>query len=171
MHYTLIAPRSDTPKPCVFLDRDGTVNVDTNYLYRIEDWQWTPSAREAILQWNQAGFLVVIITNQSGIGRGYYTAQDVEKLHAWVQEELKPLGAHIDGFFFCDHVPETKCDCRKPSPAMLLKAAELLNIDLARSWMIGDKEIDAQAGKAAGVQTIRVEKDSGLAEAMHAISR
>jgi len=165
MHATLYHPRGETAKPCVFLDRDGTINVDKNYLYKPEDWEWIAGAKEAILRANQAGFLVVVVSNQSGIARGLYTAKDVELLHQFVHHELQQIGAHIDAFYFCPHGPDDGCDCRKPSPKMLQHAAQQLNIDLQHSYMIGDKVIDVQAGINAGVKSILVRTGQGAEEA------
>ncbi len=100
----------------VFLDRDGTLNVDKGYVHRIEDWEWIPGAIDAIVLLKKAGFLVVVITNQAGIARGYYTDTEVSHLHTRINEELKEHGATIDGFYHCPHHPEfsAECECRKP---------------------------------------------------------
>jgi D-glycero-D-manno-heptose 1,7-bisphosphate phosphatase len=168
MHFTLHTPRADHPVPAVFLDRDGTINVEKNYLYRIEDWEWIPDTVEAIRQLNEMGFLVVVVSNQAGIARGLYSAQDVHTLHNHVSADLMHKGGKIDAYYYCPHHPEygeiRACNCRKPSPSMLLEAAIALNIDLARSWMIGDKAIDIQAGQLAGVSTILVRTGYGASE-------
>ena len=142
----------------MFLDRDGTLNVDKGYVYRIEDWEWIPGAIDAIVELKKAGFLVVVVTNQAGIARGYYNEVDVIKLHAWLNEELKKHGAAIDGFYYCPHHPEHggACACRKPMPGMLYEAKQHFQIDLDRSWLVGDKVSDIQAGWAAGVKPILV---------------
>ena len=168
MHFTLNTPRAERPIPAVFLDRDGTINVEKNYLYRIEDWEWIPGAKEAITQLNEAGFLVVVVSNQAGIARGLYTEQDVNFLHKHVSTELMCEGGKIDAYYFCPHHPEhgenRACECRKPSPNMLIEAARALNIDLAKSWMLGDKVVDVQAGQLAGVSTILVRTGYGEVE-------
>jgi len=142
----------------VFLDRDGTLNVDKEYVHRIEDWEWIPGAIDAIVALRKAGFLVIVVTNQAGIARGYYTGADVANLHAWVNEELKSHDAAIDGFYYCPHHPEHsgECDCRKPMPGMLYEAKQDFDIDFSRSWLVGDKVGDIQAGLAAGVKSILV---------------
>ena len=142
----------------VFLDRDGTLNVDKGYVYRIEDWEWIPGAIDAIVALKKAGFLVIVVTNQAGIARNYYTEADVANLHAWVNGELEKYGVAIDGFYYCPHHPEHggACGCRKPMPGMLYAAKQDFDIDFSRSWLVGDKAGDVQAGLAAGVKSILV---------------
>jgi D-glycero-D-manno-heptose 1,7-bisphosphate phosphatase len=168
MYFTLHTPRAGHPVPAVFLDRDGTINVEKNYLYQIEDWEWIPGAAESIRQLNEAGFLVVVVSNQAGIARGLYSAKHVHALHNHVSADLVRKGGKIDAYYFCPHHPEygeiRACKCRKPSPTMLLEAAIALNIDLSKSWMIGDKAIDIQAGQLAGVSTILVRTGYGVSE-------
>jgi D-glycero-D-manno-heptose 1,7-bisphosphate phosphatase len=136
----------------VFFDRDGTLNVEKNYLFRVEDWEWLPGAIEAILMLNQRGFQVVVVTNQAGIARGLYSVQDLERLHAWVNEDLSRHGATIDAYYFCPHHPDFggPCFCRKPEPGLLFRAAQERGIDLAQSFLVGDQATDIQAGIAAG---------------------
>ena len=155
-----------TSKPAVFLDRDGTINVEKNYLYKIEDWEWIPGAIETIRAFNEAGYRVVIITNQAGIARGYYSEGDLIRLNDFISKQLAKAGAKVDGYYHCPHHPEFtgNCACRKPMPGMLLNAARDLDIDLTRSWMIGDRLLDMQAAKAAGVQPILVRTGYGNAE-------
>lgn len=155
----------------VFLDRDGTINVEKDYLYRIEDFQMIPNAPEAIRLLNDAGFLVVVVTNQSGIGRGYYDELMLEKLHCHMAQELAKAGARIDAWYFCPHHPEhgtghyrRDCACRKPLPGMLVQAAEDLGIDLTTSFMVGDKLADIEAGLAAGSRSLLVRTGYGQRE-------
>lgn len=149
-------------KPAVFLDRDGTINVEKDYLYRVDEFEFTPGAVEAIRLLNQAGYLVVVVTNQSGVGRGYYTEADVEVLHSHIDRVLVSQGAWVDAWYYCPHHEHAKppynqaCDCRKPLPGMLLQAAADHAIDLTRSWMVGDKPVDIEAGKAAGCRPVLV---------------
>ena len=147
-------------KAAVFLDRDGTVNRDNGYVYRMEDWEWIPGAIDAIASFNKAGFLVIIITNQAGIARGYYDEAALTNLHTKINEELNSHGAAIDGFYHCPHHPDfgavRQCECRKPMPGMIYAASKDFNIDLGRSWLIGDKASDIQAGLSAGVNPILV---------------
>ena len=137
-------------KRAVFLDRDGTLNQDAGYTHRISDWIWLPGALAGLKRLREAGWLLVVVSNQSGIGRGYYVWQDLRKLEAWLNDQLAGMGLDIAGWYYCPHLPEAGCDCRKPAPGMLLKAAAELEIDLAASWMLGDKLSDIQAGLAAG---------------------
>lgn len=155
----------------VFLDRDGTINVDKDYLHRLEDFEFIPRAIEAIQRLKEAGFLLVVVTNQSGIARGYFTKDDVDRLHAHMQKELARHGTSIDAFYLCPHHPDygtgeggSDCDCRKGKPGMLLQAAKDWNIDLSASIMIGDKRADLEAGRAAGCYTILVRTGYGEEE-------
>lgn len=146
----------------IFLDRDGTLNVDVNYLYKIEDFAWVPEAREALAYLVQQGFTLFVITNQSGIARGYYTIAQMEQLHKHMNQELAQVGAHIEKFYYCPHhqkegvLPEyvKDCDCRKPKPGMLLQAMAEYDIDKAASLMIGDSKRDVEAAEAAGIRGV-----------------
>ena len=151
-------------KPAIFLDRDGTLNVDKGYVSKAEQWEWTPGAVEAIRGFNSLGFCVVVVSNQSGIGRGYYKKEDVDQLHRFVNERLGEHGAKIDAFYFCPHRPEGGCDCRKPRPGLIFQARSAQGIDLGKSFMVGDKEIDVLAALAAGVTPILVETGYGKRE-------
>jgi D-glycero-D-manno-heptose 1,7-bisphosphate phosphatase len=153
----------------VFLDRDGTINAEQGYLYRVEECRFLPGVKEAVKRLNGAGFLVVVVTNQSGIARGYYSEADLEKLHQYMENEFAVAGARIDGWYYCPHHPDFPddsevCDCRKPLPGMLLAAAEELGIDLSSSWMVGDKSADVEAGIAAGCKPILVRTGYGAVE-------
>ncbi|MDW7643573.1 MAG: D-glycero-beta-D-manno-heptose 1,7-bisphosphate 7-phosphatase [Desulfuromonadales bacterium] len=155
----------------VFLDRDGTINVEKDYLHRIEDFEFIPGAIEAIQRLKEAGFLVVVVTNQSGVARGYFTEDDVNRLHAHLQKELARHGTGIDAFYLCPHHPDYgkgegggDCDCRKGKPGMLLQATKDWNIDLPASIMIGDKRADLEAGRTAGCYTILVRTGYGEEE-------
>jgi D-glycero-D-manno-heptose 1,7-bisphosphate phosphatase len=150
-------------KTAVFLDRDGTINVDKGYLHRVEDFEFISGAPQAIARLNAAGFVVLVVSNQAGIARGYFEPQAVEILHEYLQSELAHFGAHIDGFYFCPHHPtegqgqyRRDCDCRKGKPGLLLQAAEEHDIDLAQSYMVGDKASDVEAGVAAGCTSLLV---------------
>ncbi|HQT46611.1 MAG TPA: D-glycero-beta-D-manno-heptose 1,7-bisphosphate 7-phosphatase [Acidocella sp.] len=152
----------------VFLDRDGTLNVEKHYLYRSGDWEWIAGAPEAIREINEMGWLAVVVTNQSGVARAYYTEADVTALHRHVDQLLAAAGAHIDGYYICPHHPEAGasegCDCRKPEPGMLLRAADELGIDLGASYMVGDKAIDIEAAQRAGVTPMLVRTGYGAAQ-------
>ncbi|NVK33301.1 MAG: D-glycero-beta-D-manno-heptose 1,7-bisphosphate 7-phosphatase [Rhodobacteraceae bacterium] len=153
------------PRAAVFLDRDGTVNVDKGYVHKIADWEWIPGAIEAIGLLNRSGYLVVVVTNQAGIARGYYNHETVAALHQHVDSLLKAENCWINAYYLCPHHPEygsvRECNCRKPLPGMLLQAAQDLNIDMSRSWLIGDKLSDTEAGFAAGVSPILVRTGYG----------
>jgi D-glycero-D-manno-heptose 1,7-bisphosphate phosphatase len=151
-------PAERRRRPAVFLDRDGTLNEDTGYVHRVEEFRWLPGAIAAVRRLNAAGYYVFVVTNQSGVARGLFDEAAVRDLHAWMNEELRRAGAHIDDMRYCPHHPDAAvavyrvtCACRKPAPGMIL--------DLMRSWpviakasiAIGDKERDAAAGRAAGI--------------------
>lgn len=152
----------------VFLDRDGTLNVEKEYLHRAEDWEWIPGAIKAIHLLNQAGFVVIVTTNQSGVARGYYNEQAVRDLHASVDRWLAAEGARVDGYYYCPHHPQygsvRDCDCRKPAPGLLLAAAREHDIDLAHSYVVGDKASDVGAARAVGAVPILVATGYGKAE-------
>ncbi|WP_054741953.1 D-glycero-alpha-D-manno-heptose-1,7-bisphosphate 7-phosphatase [Cellulosilyticum ruminicola] len=149
----------------VFLDRDGTINVEKNYLYKIEDFEFIQGVPEAIKLLNDAGYLVIVITNQAGIARGYYTEEDMHKLHRYINQELIKYGAHIDAYYFCPHHPvhgigeyKKDCNCRKPKTGMLEAAIKDFDIDVSKSYMFGDKEWDVEAGERMGVLGFRVDE-------------
>jgi D-glycero-D-manno-heptose 1,7-bisphosphate phosphatase len=157
-------------KRAVFLDRDGTINIEKEYLYRSADFEFIPGVPEAIKILNQAAVMVVVVTNQSGVARGYYTEDDVETLHRHIDRELERSGAHVDVWLYCPHHPAGRgsyalpCDCRKPLPGMLKDAARRYDIELLDSTMIGDKLADIEAGLAAGCHTILVRTGYGREE-------
>ena len=146
-------------KKAIFFDRDGTLNVDTGYVHNWENFVWIPGARKAIKLAKKMDYLVFVVTNQSGIGRGYYTEQEVNQLHNLMNADLEGLNARIDGFEFCPHHPKEArsgykiaCNCRKPAPGMILKLLEKWQIDPTQSLMIGDSETDVAAAKAANLE-------------------
>ena len=137
-----------------FFDRDGTINVDYGHVYKPEDLAFVKGTPEIIRQYNYRGIPVIVITNQAGIAKGLYTEADMYRFHKYMNEQLETkYGAHIDAFYFCPHHPNFTgpCDCRKPKPGMLLRAAAEWDIDLSASLMYGDKEKDRQAAEAAGI--------------------
>jgi D-glycero-D-manno-heptose 1,7-bisphosphate phosphatase len=141
-----------------FLDRDGVINVDPGYVHRIEDFEFVPGTLEACRELARRGWLLVVATNQSGIGRGLYTEQDFHRLTDWMRARFEQCGAALAGVYWCPHHPtdaldryRIRCDCRKPQPGMLLAAARDLSLDLARSALFGDKCEDLQAAQAAGI--------------------
>lgn len=140
-------------RPAVFLDRDGVLNEDANYVSLPEEVRWVEGAKAAVKRLNDAGYYVFVVTNQAGVARGYYGTDRVLALHAWMQQELRVAGAHVDAFYFCPHHPEYTgpCDCRKPEPGMILQAMKEWPIVKERSFLIGDKEWDVKAAKRAGI--------------------
>jgi D-glycero-D-manno-heptose 1,7-bisphosphate phosphatase len=154
----------------VFLDRDGTINSDKNYLYKIEDFEFTYKAVEALALLQKYGYKLVIVTNQSGVARGYYTEEDVVLLHEWLKEYLIGKGIHIDGIYYCPHHPEgtvrkyaCSCDCRKPAPGLYYKAIHDLDIDTQASFAVGDSLRDLEICKLTDIKGILISRgDSNL---------
>lgn len=157
----------------IFLDRDGTINKYVGFLRDIDSFELLPGVAEAIRLINESGYLAIVATNQPVIARGEVTFEELDEIHNKMETLLGAEGAYVDGIFFCPHhpdkgfegeIPELKinCDCRKPKPGMLLKAAADYNIDLLQSWMIGDGENDVLAGKAAGCRTALICQDADV---------
>ncbi len=147
----------------LFLDRDGTINEEREFISSPEQVQLIPRSAEAIRDANAAGIKVFVITNQSGIARGFLTEQQLAELHRRLLELLQRERAHIDGIYYCPHYPELGsdgygggCECRKPKPGLLQRAAKEFDVDLARSYLVGDRLIDIQTGKAAGTTNVLV---------------
>lgn len=141
-----------------FLDRDGVINIDPGYVHRVEDFEFVPGTLEACGELARRGWLLVVATNQSGIGRGLYTVEQFEALTEWMRVRFQQCNAPLAGVYFCPHHPtdalgglRIRCDCRKPQPGMLLAAARDLSLDLERSVLFGDKCEDLQAAHAAGI--------------------
>jgi len=162
---TLERARRELPalkRPALFLDRDGVINEEVNYLYRIEDFRWIEGARPVIREANDRGHAVIVVTNQAGVARGYYSEDDVHRLHSHIQAELKAEGAFIDAFYYCPYHADGTVEKyriadhpdRKPNPGMILRAAHDHGIDLARSTLIGDQPGDMAAAQAAGVRGV-----------------
>ena len=150
--------RSWKRRPAVFFDRDGVINMNHGYVYTPDRFEWVEGAIQAIRWCNDHGYLVIIVTNQSGIARGYYDASQFHALMAWVQSELGSAGAHIDAVYFCPHHPtegraplKTTCHCRKPNPGMLKQALSDWDIETEHSLLIGDKPWDMEAAQRAGL--------------------
>lgn len=153
----------------VFLDRDGTINKYVGFLRNIDDFELTDDAAEAIKLINKSGYLAIVVTNQPVIARGEVTVDKLDEIHKKLETLLGLEGAYIDALYYCPHHPhkgyegevvelKIECDCRKPKPGMLLKAAEVYNIDLKQSYMIGDSDNDVEAGKAAGCTGIKIQE-------------
>lgn len=128
----------------VFLDRDGVINIDKNYLYKIEDFEFIEGVFESLRYIQNLGYKLVIITNQSGIGRGYYSYLDYEKLTKWMVNKFKENNINILSVFCCPHTSENNCNCRKPNIGMVEQAKDIIDIDFKNSWLIGDKTSDIE---------------------------
>ena len=137
----------------LFLDRDGVINVEVNYLHKIEDFKFIDGIFDLCKYYINLGFIIIVVTNQSGIARGYYTEKDFNILTLWMISEFKKKGIEIKRVYYCPHHPNfsAKCSCRKPEAGMLLEAKKDFNIDLKKSIMIGDKERDIEASLNAGL--------------------
>lgn len=141
-------------KKVVFLDRDGTINVDTEHWWKKEEWGFTDQVPQALKSLHDAGFTLALVTNQGAIELGLYTSADVESLHQYVQELLEPHDVQIDAIAFCPHSSQTQCECRKPKTGMAKQIeAQIGEIDYPNSWMIGDKPSDLMFGKGIGART------------------
>lgn len=148
-------PAKKTPLPlsrAVFLDRDGVINRDTGYVCRAEQFELLPGVIPGLSTLQGAGFALVVVTNQSGIGRGYYSAADYEQLNRHFLQLMTAQRIQITDVLHCPHAPEEGCDCRKPRPGMILEAARRWHLDLGNSYLIGDGARDIEAGKAAGLR-------------------
>ncbi len=147
----------------IFLDRDGVLNKDRiDYVKNIGELEIFPNIGKCIRQINDRGFLAIVITNQSAIGRKLTTSNDVENIHEHIQKFLKKYHAKIDAFYYCPHHPNDNCDCRKPKPGLLIKAAHDFSINLENSWMIGDHDRDLESGITAGCKSIKVTPENTL---------
>jgi len=153
-------PETQSSKPALFLDRDGVLNEDHGYVFRWEDFRWIPGAKETVAAFNRAGWLVIVVTNQSGVGRGFYSEDDMRALHARMAEDLAEAGGHIDAFYHAPQHPDAPLDAyrhpdppdRKPNPGMILRALAEWPIDREASLLVGDKPSDLEAAERAGVR-------------------
>ncbi len=159
------------PRPAFFLDRDGTLIREVGYLSRIEQVEILPEAIRAVQLINQAGAAAVVVTNQSGVARGFLGESQLEGIHQHLLAAFSRGGAHLDAFYYCPHHPHAEqlryridCSCRKPAPGMLRAAARDLNLDLTRSIMLGDTLRDVEAGRRAGCRTVLVRTGKGMFE-------
>ena len=140
------------PIKTIFLDRDGVINKEINYLHKIDDFEFIDGIFDACLHFMSLGYKIIIITNQSGISRGYYSLRDYQKVTKWMLDQFKYKNIKILDIFHCPHEPDSNCDCRKPKPGMFLEAEDKHSTDMKNSWLIGDKEIDVIAANAAGIE-------------------
>jgi D,D-heptose 1,7-bisphosphate phosphatase len=140
-------------RPAAFVDRDCVLNINHGYVHQTKDFRWVPGAKRAVKMLNDLGYWVFVVTNQAGIARGHYETGDVERLHRWMNVELRQAGAHIDRFYSCPHHPDMDedCDCRKPKPEMLLQAMKEWRVNPTDSFLIGNKKTDFQAAEHAEI--------------------
>jgi D-glycero-D-manno-heptose 1,7-bisphosphate phosphatase len=150
------AARSGFRRRAVFVDRDGTLNPDLHYLADAQRLELFAGVGNALKLLHDHGFLAVCVTNQSGIERGLYTVADVDRIHARLNELLRPFATRVDAFYYCPHAPERGCDCRKPGTALFARAAQEWSLDLATSAIIGDRALDIEAGERLGLLTALV---------------
>lgn len=158
-------------KPAVFLDRDGTVSEEVGYVNHVGRFRLLPRAAQGIRRINESDYLAVLVTNQAGVARGYFKESLVIAVHERLEELLAKNGAHLDGIYYCPHHPTAgeppyrqDCDCRKPKPGMVLAAQRDLNIDVAQSFMVGDKHSDITFAQSVGMQGVLVKTGYGLGE-------
>ncbi|MBU0700837.1 D-glycero-beta-D-manno-heptose 1,7-bisphosphate 7-phosphatase [bacterium] len=160
------------PQRVVFLDRDGVINkkLEGDYVKSYDEFIFLPGVIDAIKKIKQKGLLVIIITNQSGIGRGIMTEDDLASVHEQMLADLKKEGVTIDAIYHCPHLPDIGCDCRKPKDGLFKQALLDFNIDIKNSWMIGDEQKDIDAGKKAGCKTYLLSKGELLIEAIELVT-
>jgi D-glycero-D-manno-heptose 1,7-bisphosphate phosphatase len=162
-------PDPAAPRPAVFLDRDGTLAEEVGYLNHLSRFRMFPFAASAVRRLNEAGLPVIVITNQSGVGRGYFPESLVHEVHNLMAQQLADAGAHLDAVYYCPHTSSDNCCCRKPKAGMLDRAAREHAIDLKRSCVVGDKYDDIEVASNAGAQSILVRTGYGEGElAWHA---
>ena len=155
----------------IFLDRDGVVNKEIRYLYKLSDFEFIDGIFDACLYFQKLEYKIVIITNQSGIARGYYNENDYRKLTEWMLGQFNDNGINILDIFYCPHDPESLCECRKPKPGMLIEAKHKYNISMKDSWMIGDSESDIKAANAAGLSKTILVRSGHLVEESNSNSK
>jgi len=155
----------------IFLDRDGVINKDVGYLFRINDFEFIEGIFDACLYFHQLDYKIIIISNQSGIGRGYYNENDYRKLTEWMLLQFNKNSIKILDTFYCPHSPELLCECRKPKPGMLLEAKNKYNINMKNSWMIGDRETDIKAANLVGITNTILVRSGHLIDESNSNSR
>jgi D,D-heptose 1,7-bisphosphate phosphatase len=148
----------------VFIDRDGTINVNFGYIDNPDDFEMYPGVKEGIKLLKDKGFKIIVITNQSGIARGYFSEETLENIHQKMKNELSKKGASIDAIYYCPHHPKDKCNCRKPNTGLFQQAVKELNIDVKRSFIIGDRMLDIEAGYKIGCKTVLVPENKEKVE-------
>jgi len=148
-------------RKAVFLDRDGTINFDPGYLGDPEQFRFLPGVVEALTRLHEAGYLIFVVSNQSGIARGFFRDADLDRVHDKMRNALRAEGVVLDGIYYCPHHPDERCSCRKPSPKMVLDASRSFGVDIEHSYFIGDRISDIETGKNAGCRTILVLTGAG----------
>lgn len=151
--------RSPLPRKAIFIDRDGVINLklpESRYVTNVTEFEFVPGVKRGLAIFKRLGYLLILITNQRGIARGFMTAQDLEAVHDHMQSELKESSVALDAIYHCPHEEYENCSCRKPEPGMILAASLDLNVDRTASYMVGDSSTDVSAGKKAGVATVRI---------------
>lgn len=143
----------------VFIDRDGTINFDGHFLDDPEKFEMYPGVGNGVKKLQDSGFKVIVVTNQSGIGRGHFTEEVLFEIHNKMEMEFKEFDVELDGIYYCPHHPEDNCRCRKPKPGMFEKAINEYNIDIEKSYMLGDRFVDVESGKNLGVRTILIPEE------------
>ncbi len=159
-----LAAQTNLSRPAIFIDRDGVLIVDQHYISAPADVVLIPGACEGLLAAQAAGYLLIVVTNQSGIGRGFFTEDDYHKVMDRLADLLSAGGVYLDGIFYCPHSPEANCSCRKPRSGLLDEASTVYNWDASRSWVIGDKMSDISLARNCNLGGILVETGHGLEE-------
>lgn len=159
------------PTKTIFLDRDGVINKEVNYLYRVNDCEFIDGIFDACAYFQKIGFKIIIITNQSGIARGYFTENDYQILTNWMIRQFREKEIQILDVFHCPHGPNDKCECRKPMPGMLYEAQKKYNINFENSWLIGDKEEDIDAAHNSGITNTIIVKSGHKIDELNSKAR
>jgi D-glycero-D-manno-heptose 1,7-bisphosphate phosphatase len=154
---------------CIFLDRDGVINKDINYLYKIDDFVFIDGIFDICHYFKELGYKIIVITNQSGIYRNLYTESDYQKLSKWMVNQFKLNQIDILDIYHCPHGPKSKCSCRKPKAGMLIEAKQQHKIDMKKSWMVGDKERDIEAALSAGIRNTILLSNSSKSRAKYIV--
>ena len=151
----------------IFLDRDGVINKDVNYAYKIVDFEFIEGIFDVCISFQNLGYKIIIVTNQSGISRGYYSENDFQTITNWMLAQFKKNDINILDVFYCPHSPDSLCNCRKPKPGMLLNAKYKHNINMQNSWIIGDKEADIIAGISSGITNAILVKNGHIIDELN----
>ena len=155
----------------IFLDRDGVINKEVEYLFKIADFKFIEGVFDACLYFQQLDYKIIIISNQSGIARGYYSERDYLELTKWMLNQFNIKGISILDILYCPHGPESSCECRKPKPGMLIEAKDKYNISMKDSWMIGDKETDIEAANLSGINNTILVRSGHLVDESNSNSK